>query len=190
MKILVEVSARHVHLDQDTANVLFGKNYVFKVKRELSQPGQYLYEEKVDLKNGERFIKNISVLGPLREKTQVEISLTDARKLGVCVPINESGNIKGSPGCILMGPKGELNMMRGVIASKRHLHIPENLHKEIGLKNGDTVKVKIESKNRALIFDDVVARVHRNFNLALHIDTDEGNAANCNEETFCEIVQL
>lgn len=188
LKIPVEISARHVHLDKKIADLLFGKDYKFTIKRELSQRGQYLYEEKVTLKNAKFIIKNVSIIGPLRNKTQVEISLTDARKLKISAPIRESGDIKNSASCIVAGSNGEIEISEGVIISKRHLHIPESMKEKFNVKNGKTVKIRIKSQDRSLIFDDVIARIHPKFELALHIDTDEGNAANCEKEIFGEIV--
>lgn len=188
MKIPVEVSARHVHLSLDAAEKLFGENYEFKIKRELSQKGQYLYEEKVDLFCGENFIKNVSILGPMRKETQLEISLSDARKLKMAVPIKESGNLENSPGFKLVGPKGEFEAKRGLIAAKRHLHIPNNMEHDLNVKDSQIIKIKIEGSDRNLVFDDVVVRSNPNFSLALHIDTDEGNAANCIKGTFGEIL--
>lgn len=174
--IPVEVSARHVHLSKDVADVLFGEDYIFSKRKDLSQPGQFACEERVDIKTDKETLKNVAVLGPLREKTQVEISLTDSRKIGVKGIIRESGDLDGTPGCTLIGPKGSIEIFEGLIVAKRHIHMSPKDAEKLDVKNGEEVKVRIKSEGRTLIFEDVVARVSEKFSLAMHIDTDEGNA--------------
>lgn len=177
MKILIETSARHVHLSQEDLDILFGKDYKLTNKKELSQPGEFASNERVCVKGPKGEICGILILGPVRRHTQVEVSLTDARKLGVVAPIRESGNTKGTPGCLIVGPQGEVNLEKGVIVAKRHIHLDNETADEIGLKDRQIVSVKVDSKERSLIFGDVVIRVDENFAPAMHLDTDESNAA-------------
>lgn len=188
MKILVETSARHIHLSQQDFEILFGKNTKLTIRKNLSQPGQFACNERVTIIGPKNEIQNVSILGPLRAQTQVEISLTDARKLGLNVPIRESGDLADSPGCTLVGPKGQLNISEGVIAAKRHIHIDPKAAENFSLQDGQNVKVKITSEHRSLIFDDVLVRVHENFSPAMHIDTDEANATGINSNVYGEIL--
>ncbi|WP_434311037.1 PduL/EutD family phosphate acyltransferase [Hominifimenecus sp. rT4P-3] len=174
-KLLVETSARHLHLSQEHLEILFGKGHELTVKKMLSQPGQFAAEEKVQVIGPKGTLK-MSVLGPVRKETQVEISLTDARSLGVSAPIRESGDIAGTGACKLVGPAGEVELTEGVIAAKRHLHITPEDAAEMGLKDKDIISLKIDSPERSLIFGDVVVRVSASYATAVHIDTDEANA--------------
>lgn len=176
-KILVETSARHVHLSQADLDTLFGKGATLTHKKDLSQPGQFACEERVTVVGPKRELKGVSILGPVRPNTQVEISLTDARSIGVAAPIRESGDIAGSAGCKLIGPCGEVEISEGVIVAKRHLHITPEDAAQFGLNDKQTICVKIPSNGRNTIFDDVVVRVSEKFATAMHIDTDESNAA-------------
>lgn len=176
-KIMVEVSARHVHLSPADLNTLFGEGAVLTNKKDLSQPGQFACVERVDLIGPKSEIKNVSILGPTRKDTQVEISLTDARKLGVTAPIRESGDVAGSGVCKIVGPKGEIELKQGVIIAKRHIHLTPEAAKEFGLQDKQVVRVQCNSEERSLIFGDVVIRVSEKFSPAMHIDTDEANAA-------------
>lgn len=188
MKVKIEVSARHIHLCQKDIEFLFGKDYELKKKRELSQPGQFLSDTKLTVQNKNYFIENVSVLGPPRDKTQIEISMTDARKLKINAKIRESGDIINSPGCILIGPKGKLKINQGVIIAKRHIHVNSNDEIAKFFKNGDECSLKIKNNFRSLIFDQTVIRISDKFCLAAHIDTDEANAAGIINETFGEII--
>ncbi len=174
-KILVETSARHIHLSQEALEALFGKGATLTNKKDLSQPGQFACEEKVELV-GPKSTMKVSVLGPVRKDTQVELSLTDARMLGVSAPVRESGDIAGTTGLTLRGPAGEYAISEGVIAAKRHIHLTPADAKEFGVEDKQIVKVKLNTE-RPLIFDGVVVRVNENFAAAMHIDTDESNAA-------------
>ena len=174
-KVLVETSARHVHLSQEHLEILFGKGHELTVKKMLSQPGQFAAEEKVQVIGPKGSLK-MSVLGPVRKETQVEVSLTDARSLGVQPPIRESGDLEGSAPCKLVGPEGEVELTQGVIAAKRHLHCTPEDAAEIGLKDKDIISLKIDSPERSLVFGDVVVRVSASYATAVHIDTDEANA--------------
>lgn len=177
-QVVVEVSARHVHLSQQDLETLFGPGYELTVKKMLSQPGQYASEERVTVVGPKREIAGVSILGPVRKDTQVELSLTDARSIGVKAPVRESGDIAGSAGCKLIGPKGELEIKEGVIAAKRHIHATPADAERMGLCDKQIVSVEIPSADgRKLTFGDVVVRVSDSYALAMHIDTDESNAA-------------
>ena len=175
-EVLVEISARHVHVTDEALEILFGKGHKLTPKKDLSQPGQFACEEKVTIVGPKSQLK-ASILGPTRPETQVELSLTDARSIGVTAPIRESGDIKGSGVCKLVGPAGEIELTEGVIAAKRHIHMTPEDAEKYGLEDKQIVSVKIDSNGRKLIFDDVVVRVSPKFALAMHIDTDESNAA-------------
>ena len=170
-KILVETSARHVHVTAETLEILFGKGHTLTNKKDLSQPGQFACEEKVTVKGPKGALK-ASILGPTRPADQVELSLTDARTIGVVAPVRESGDIAGSGACILEGPCGSVEVKEGVIAAKRHIHMTA----ELGVCDKEIVSVKLDTA-RPLVFGDVVVRVSDKFALAMHIDTDESNAA-------------
>lgn len=176
MKVMVETSAHHVHVSQQDLAVLFGPDATLTNKKDLSQPGQFACAEKVEV-IGPKGSMSMSILGPCRKATQVEISLTDARKLGVTVPIRESGDLEGTPGCTLKGPAGEVTIEKGVIAAKRHIHFNPEEAKEAGVEDKQIVSVKVDYNGRGLIFGDVVCRVSPSYALAMHVDTDESNAA-------------
>ena len=175
-KILVETSARHIHLTQETVEKLFGEGYQLTVKKMLSQPGQFATNEKLTIVGPKGELK-ASVLGPVRKANQVELSLTDARTIGVKALVRESGDIEGTEGCKLVGPCGEVTIENGVIAAKRHIHFHSSDAEKFGVTNGQIVSVKVESQDRSLVFGNVVCRVSDKFSLAMHIDTDESNAA-------------
>ena len=188
-KVLVETSARHIHLTQADLETLFGKDYTLTPKKDLSQPGQYACEERVDVVGPKKTLAGVSILGPVRKATQVELSLTDARSIGVTAPIREAGDIAGSGACKLVGPKGEVTLTEGVIAAKRHIHMTTADAAEFGLKDKDEVSVKIDNNGRGLIFGEVVVRVSDSYALAMHIDTDESNAACAAPGTMGEILK-
>ncbi|MBR7071223.1 MAG: phosphate propanoyltransferase [Clostridia bacterium] len=174
--VLVEVSARHVHVTQEALEILYGKGHELTPKKDLSQPGQFLSEEKVTVVGPKSQLK-ASILGPVRKANQVELSLTDARTIGVAALVRESGDIAGTNGCKIVGPCGEIDITEGVIAAKRHIHLTPADAEKYGVQDKQIVSVKIPTDGRALVFDDVVCRVNENFALAMHIDTDEANAA-------------
>lgn len=177
MKVMVETSAHHVHVTKETLAALYGKDAKLTNKKDLSQPGQFACVEKVTVVGPKGEMK-MSILGPERSADQVEISLTDARKLGISAPVRESGDIAGTPGCKLVGPEGEVEIECGVIAAKRHIHLDPKTADEFGLKDKQLVSVKVgENTGRALTFGDVVIRVSESYAPAMHIDTDESNAA-------------
>ena len=180
MKIMVETSAHHVHVTRETLDVLYGKGHQLTNKKDLSQPGQFACTEKVTM----------SILGPERPDDQVEVSLTDARKLGIAAPIRESGDVAGTPGCILRGPEGEVEIAQGVIAAQRHVHLDPKTAEEFGLKDKEIVSVKVgEGTGRATVFGDVVIRVSPKYAPAMHIDTDESNAAGLGGTVDGEIIK-
>ena len=176
-KVLVETSARHLHVSQKDLEILFGEGYTLTPKKDLSQPGQFACEERVDVVGPKKTIPGVSILGPVRPDTQVELSLTDARSIGVAAPIRESGDIAASGACKLVGPKGEVEIAEGVIAAKRHIHMTPEDAEVFGVKDKDEVSVRIDNNGRGLVFDEVVVRVSPSYALAMHIDTDESNAA-------------
>ena len=169
-------SNRHCHLCQADVERLFGPGYQLTKLRDLVQPGQFACEEKVTIVGPKASLK-ASILGPVRPATQVELSLTDARSIGVSAAIRESGDIAGTSGCKLVGPCGEIEISEGVIAAKRHIHMTPADAEKYGVSDKQIVSVKITTEGRALVFDDVVVRVSEKFSLAMHIDTDEANAA-------------
>lgn len=187
-KVLVETSARHVHVTDEHLEILFGKGHTLTNKKDLSQPGQFACEEKVTIVGPKGQLK-ASILGPTRKATQVELSLTDARTVGITALIRESGDIAGTEGCKLIGPEGEVDITEGVIAAKRHVHLDPKTAEEFGVQNGQIVSVKVESEARSLVFGDVVARVSDRFAPAVHIDTDEANAAGLKGAVEGEIIK-
>lgn len=188
-EFLVETSARHVHVSQEDLEILFGKGYELTIKKMLSQPGQYAAEERVEVIGPKKSIANVVILGPCRGKTQVEVSATDARTLWIEAVIRESGDIEGTPGCIIKGPAGQIEIKEGVIVAKRHIHATPKDAEELGVKDRDVVCVKVNTKDRSLVFGDVVVRVRDDFGLAMHIDTDESNAGNITPDTYGTIIK-
>ena len=187
-QFIVETSARHVHVTQQDLETLFGPGYELHPKKYLSQPGQFASEERVDVVGPKKTLSRVSILGPIRPATQIELSLTDARSIGVDAPIRESGDVAGSGACKLVGPCGEVEVKEGVIAAKRHIHMTPEDAAEYGIEDKAIVSVKINTPGRSLIFGDVVVRVSPKFSLAMHIDTDESNAACASGNVMGEIV--
>jgi putative phosphotransacetylase len=182
IKVPIEVSARHLHLTQKDVDILFGVGYQLMNKRELSQKGYYVAEERVEV-IGKKASASFGILTPLRSQTQVEMAITDAIKLGIDVYVRLSGDLVGSAGCMLKGPAGELMLEEGVIVAKRHIHINDKLAKEYGISDHDEVSVKIEG-NRGVVFEHVVVRTDPTFDITMHIDTDEGNAIHVNNRNL------
>ena len=189
IKIPIETSARHIHLSQEHFSFLFGFDEPHYVK-ELSQPGQYLCEERLTVVGPRGSFENMAVLGPVRKESQVELSLTDTRRVGIPGIIRQSGDIQGTPGCTLIGPRGEITLDKGVIVAKRHIHMTPGEAIRLGVKNNQEVFVLTKSYERALIYADVVVRTSWNFRLAMHVDTDEANAFSSDAEPFGVIVKL
>lgn len=187
-RILVETSARHIHLTEEHIRVLFGESASLTVRNDLSQPGQFASCERINLVGPKKSINNVMILGPARNASQVEISLTDARTLGITPPVRESGNIAGSAGIKLEGPAGSVEIPEGVIAAKRHAHMTPEIAEKWGFENGEIAMLKIGG-DRALIFDEVVVRVSDKFAPAVHLDTDESNAAGCSGEVWGELIK-
>jgi len=179
-KIPIEISARHIHLSRKDLEALFGKNYQLKKLRELSQLGEFAAKEKIDIQNNlepnARKISNVRILGPIRNQTQVELSHTDAIFLKVKSAVRKSGDIKGTPGVVLVGPKGKIKIKEGVISAWRHIHCNLKEAQKLGLKNRMLVSVKTMGI-RSITFHKVRVKVKPNYRLYMHIDTDEGNAA-------------
>lgn len=174
--IPIETSARHIHVCREDFEILFGKGKELTYKADLSQPGQYVCQERITVKGPKGIFENVAVLGPFRSETQVEISVTDCRKLGIPGVIRQSGDTKDTPSCTLIGPCGELELNHGVIVAKRHIHMTPVQAIQLGVKDNDDVFVITNSFERSLIFADVIVRVHPNFALAMHVDTDEANS--------------
>ena len=186
--VLIETSARHVHVSRRVLDILFGEGYELTHKKDLSQPGQFACEERVQVIGPKNSFPAVSILGPVRPETQVELSAGDARAIGVKAPIRESGDLKGSAGCKIVGPKGEVELQDGVIIAKRHIHATPADAEKYGLADKQIVSVKVDTAERSLIFGDVVVRVSEKYALAMHIDTDESNAAGCTPGLMGEIL--
>ncbi len=174
---LVEVLAHHIHLTQEHVEALFGNGHTLTKHSDLSQPGQFACTEQLAIVGPKGHIERVRVLGPARKYTQVEIAMTEQFRLGLHPPIRESGDIKDTPGCTLEGPAGRLKLERGVICALRHLHMAPADALRYGVRDKSVVRVRING-DRELSFGDVLVRVDPNFALAMHIDTDEANAAN------------
>ena len=172
--IPLEASGRHVHVTKEQAMTLFGHGLT--PKRDLSQPGQYLSHERLTVKGPKGEFQNVAVLGPERKEAQIEISLTDGRTLGVTPPIRPSGNVTGSPGCVLIGPKGTVTLSQGIIAAQRHIHMTPADAEKYGIKDNDLVDVEIQNQKPTRYYD-VQVRVREDFNTEMHIDTDDANAS-------------
>lgn len=188
--IVVGVSNRHVHLSKEDLEVLFGKGYQLTPVKDLRQPGQFAAKETVTIVGPKGAIENVRVLGPIRKETQVEISRTDAFKLGLNPPVRDSGDLDGTPGIVIVGPAGVVVKNRGVILAKRHIHMHPKDAQHYGVKDKDIVRVIVEKGERRLIFDDVLVRVREDFALEFHVDTDEANAAMLNNGDLVYIVEL
>ena len=187
MNCIVEISARHLHLSQEHLDILFGAGHQLTNKKDLSQPGQFACEEKVEVVGAKGSLK-MSVLGPVRPETQVELSLTDARSIGVKAPVRESGVVAGSGSCKLVGPCGEVDLTEGVMAAKRHIHMTVEDAEKAGIVDKQIVKLALKSEGRSLVFDDVIARVSSKAATAVHLDTDEANAAGISGTVEGEII--
>jgi len=172
----VGVSNRHLHVTQDDLEALFGKGYQLRVKKDLSQKGQFAAEETVTLVGPKAAMANVRILGPCRKRTQVEVSRTDCFQLGLNPPVKDSGDLDGSESIKIVGPKGEVAIPAGVILAKRHIHMTPEEAEKLGVRDRDIVMVKAAGE-RALVFDEVLVRVHPTFTWEMHIDTDEANAA-------------
>lgn len=188
-EFIVETSARHVHVTQEDLETLFGKGATLTKKKDLSQPGQFACEERVTIV-GTKGQTKASILGPTRKATQVELSATDARSIGIVAPIRESGDVANSGVCKLIGPAGEIDLSEGVIIAKRHIHLTNADAEELGVTNGQIVWVKLNTVGRKAILGDVVVRVSDSYARAMHIDTDEANAVASNGKLMGTIVEV
>lgn len=188
MSVMVEASGRHIHLSRHDANALFGKDYEFTIKKELSQPGQYAYEERVTLTGPKGVIRNVAILGPCRKDTQIEISATDARVLGISAPVRLSGDIKNTPGCTVSSETASIEVPQGVIIAKRHIHLTPQDAERFHIKDNDILKIKVFAE-RPVIFEDLNARISKDFRTAVHIDYDEANACGFTKDTVGLIIQ-
>lgn len=187
-QVLIETSARHIHVSQEDLEILFGTGHELTEKKALSQPGQFACEERIAVIGAKGSFPAVSILGPTRPETQVELSASDARSIGVAAPIRESGDTVGSGKCTIKGPKGEVDLEQGVIVAKRHIHMTPEDAEKFGLEDKQIVDVKVKSADRSLVFGDVVVRVNAAYALAMHIDTDEANAAYMAPNTMGEIL--
>ncbi len=186
-KVLVEVSARHIHLSQEHLEKLFGREYRLKKLKDLSQPHDFAAEETLEIKVGSCVFAGVRIVGPVREKTQAEFSATDLISCGIKPVIRGSGDLEGSSCALLKGPAGEVDLKEGIIVPQRHLHCSLQESKDLGLKEGDFISLKIDGR-RGLTFHNVKVRVDEEYRLAAHIDTDEGNAAGIDKKTEGAIV--
>ncbi|MCL6588587.1 MAG: phosphate propanoyltransferase [Firmicutes bacterium] len=177
-QVPIGISNRHLHVSQTDLEALFGSGYELHPTKPLSQPGQFACEETVNLIGPKGAIQKVRILGPVRPRTQVEVSKTDSFTLGISPPIRDSGSLAGSPGITIEGPRGKITINEGVIIAQRHLHLHTSEAQKLGLEDKSYISVKCEGADRELIFNRVLVRVHDNFAMDLHIDTDEANAAN------------
>lgn len=184
----IALSNRHIHVSQKDLEVLFGEGYELTHTKDLSQPGQYACEEKVDLVGPKRTIKGIRILGPVRPETQLEVSITDAYTLGIDPIIRNSGDISGTPGGKLVGPKGEVEISNGIIIAARHIHMHTSDGDDFGVKDGQIVSIKTNGP-RGVIFDNVLVRVHPTYALEMHVDVEEGNAAGVRNGDLVELIK-
>ena len=187
MKLPIALSNKHIHLSQADVEALFGAGYELTHKKDLSQPGQYACEEMVEVV-GPKGSTKMRVLGPARPESQVEVSLADARALGIAVPVRQSGDVEGTPGCKLVGPKGEVEIERGVIVAARHIHMSLEDAEKFGVKDKDIVSVQTTGE-RALLFNNVLVRANAAFALEMHVDLEEGNAAGVKNGDLVELVK-
>lgn len=187
-KLQIALSNRHVHLSQKDLDVLFGAGYELTRTKDLSQPGQFACEEKVDVVGPKSTIKGVRILGPVRGDTQLEISVTDAFKLGVNPEVRNSGDIDNTPGAKLVGPKGQVEIDKGLIVAARHIHMHTSDGEKFGVEDNDLVKIRVGGP-RGLIFDNVLVRVADSYALEMHVDIEEGNAAGVKNGDLVELIK-
>lgn len=184
----VGLSNKHIHLSQEHLDILFGEGYELKKFKDLSQPGQYAAEEKVDVVGVKGTLKGVRILGPVRKETQVEVSLADGFVLGVIPPVRDSGDLIDSPGAKIVGPKGEVVIEKGIIAAARHIHMHTSDAENFGVVDKEEVSVRVEGK-RGLIFENVLVRVNKDYALEMHVDIEEGNAAGLKNGALVELIK-
>lgn len=187
-KLPIALSNRHIHLSQEDLDILFGEGYELNKVKDLSQPGQYAADEKIDVVGPKRSIKGIRVLGPVRSETQIELSVSDAITLGIAPIIRNSGETEDTPGVKIVGPKGEVDIDHGAIVAARHIHMHTSDAEEFGVKDNDLVKIKVPGP-RGLIFDNVLVRVKEDYALEMHVDIEEGNAAGVKNGDMVELIK-
>ena len=187
-KVPVGLSNRHLHLSKEHIDVLFGEGYELTIMKDLSQPGQYAANEKVDIVGPKGTLKGVRVLGPARGSTQIEVSLTDGFVLGVTPPVRDSGDLLNSPGGKIIGPKGEVAIENGIVAASRHIHMHTSDAEKFDVVDKEVVRVKVGGK-RGLVFDNVLVRVHPTFALEMHVDIDEGNASGLKNGDLVELIK-
>lgn len=184
----VGLSNKHIHLSQEHLDILFGEGYELKKFKDLSQPGQYAAEEKVDVVGVKGTLKGVRILGPVRKETQVEVSFADGFVLGVVPPVRDSGDLIDSPGAKIVGPKGEVVIEKGIIAAARHIHMHTSDAEKFGVVDKEEVSVKVEGK-RGLVFNNVLVRVNKEYALEMHVDIEEGNAAGLKNGSMVELIK-
>lgn len=187
IKIPVEISARHIHLSEKDLAALFGQGYSLTQKKALTQPGEFAAQETVTIRFKDKEISQVRVVSPLRPETQLEISLTDAYNLGMPAVIRLSGDLKGTPGILLVGTNGQVELKNGVIIAQRHLHVSFREALKLGINGKRTVSMKVPGQ-RMTTFHNIAIRKAENYRLALHLDTDEGNAAGITGKAFGELI--
>lgn len=189
-KIYVPVASsnRHIHLTAEDVQRLFGAGYTLQVQKELSQPGQYACKEVVTIAGPKGKLEKVRVLGPVRSKTQIEISMTDSFKLGVKGVVRMSGDVEGTPGIRIIGPAGTIDAPQGTIVAARHLHLSQEQADLFGLRNGQEVSLRAEGE-RGLVFEHVVVRCGKGHDMEVHLDTDEANAAAMKCGTMMEVIR-
>lgn len=188
MTIPTEISARHIHLCREHLDQLFGPGYQLTKLKDLSQKGQFAAQETVTIATDKNKIANVRIVGPLRARTQVEISKTDARVLGINPPVRKPGDLDGSAGCILIGPKNKVNLKEGLIIAWRHIHVSPDYVKENGLEGKEFISIKINSGSRSITFHQVYIHIDPQFTPLFCLDTDEGNAAGIEQKAEGEII--
>jgi acetate kinase len=189
IRIPIAVSARHAHLSRATLDELFGRGYQLRPRTWVSQNGQFAAEESVRLVGPKGEIDHVRVMGPPRERDQIELSRTDEHALGIQAPVRLSGDLVGTPGLTLIGPAGRRNLQTGVISARRHIHMNAQDALRLGVQDGQVVQVRIDSAGRDLIFGDVTVRIRPDFRLELHLDTDEANAAGVSNGDWAELLR-
>lgn len=187
-QIPIGISNRHIHLCQEDVEKLFGKDYKLTPLKELVQPGQFAAKEVVSIVGRKGSIEGVRVLGPVRKRTQIEISMTDSFKLGVKAPVKESGDLAGAGSIFVIGPKGSIESKESVIIAKRHIHMHPDDAKKLGVKDQQIVSIKTMGE-RPTVFGNTVVRVKENFRLECHLDTDEANAAALKPNDYVELLE-
>jgi putative phosphotransacetylase len=190
-KLVVSVSARHCHLTDADVETLFGPGHKLTVAKDLYQDGYYAAEETVMLVGPKRrMLPTVRVLGPTRPESQVELAFTDGISLGIDLPVRLSGNVADTPGCVLVGPKGVVELKQGVIRAARHVHMGPDDAKFYGVQNNDRMKLRVHAPGCTAVFEDVLVRVGKGIKLEVHVDTDEGNACDIDHAERVELIKV